>query len=612
LVEGIRPIRENSARLLTIVIVGAVLYFAREVFIPFALAFLLAFLLSPLATRLRHWGLGRAPSAILVVHVFFVVIAVLGFGMASQMTDVAHKLPGYQHNIREKLHSVQISGGGLIERATRVIHDLTAELTPAAPSPSRSQSGEEKPVPVEIRKAPFSPIQFLRSILGSLLSSVITALVIIVFVIFMLIQKEDLRDRLIRLIGAGRVNVTTQALDDAASRLSHYLLAQAGINMSFGILAGCVLYFIGVPNPLLWGLAAALLRYIPYLGIWVAACLPAMMAFAVEPGWVKVPIIFGTYLGIDLLMYNFAEPFLYGNTTGISPIAILIAAVFWTWLWGPVGLFLSTPLTVCLVVIGRYVPSLEFLSILLGDEPVLRPETKFYQRMLAMNLDEATELAEEYLKGKSLEQLDDCVIIPALTLAEEDRHRGRLDQEREQFLFQNTRILVEDLTERADNLISGNNSNRKQNDDARKSQPAVSSDQPEVLCIPARDEADEIAALMLEQLLSKRGISAKVLSCAGLLGECIQKVEQEKPGVVCVAAVPPFGYVHARYLCRRLRNRFPELKVVAAILTEGDVNEIKKRQPPVSADEIGSSLTQALAAILSLLPTANLRPQPAT
>jgi predicted PurR-regulated permease PerM len=609
LVEGIRPTRENSARLLTVVIVGAVLYFAREVFIPFALAFLLAFLLAPLATRLRHWGLGRAPSAILVVHVFFAVIAVLGFVMASQMTDVAHKLPGYQQNIREKLHSVQISGGGLIERATRVIHGLTAELTPAAPSGSRTPSGEEKPVPVEIRKAPFSPLQFLRSILGSLLSIVVTALIIIVFVIFMLIQKEDLRDRLIRLIGAGRVNVTTQALDDAASRLSHYLLAQAGINMAFGILAGWVLYFIGVPNPVLWGLAAALLRYIPYLGIWVAACLPAMMAFAVEPGWVKVPIIFGTYLGIDLLMYNFAEPFLYGNTTGISPIAILIAAVFWTWLWGPVGLFLSTPLTVCLVVIGRYVPSMEFLSILLGDAPVLKPETKFYQRMLAMNLDEATELAEDYLKGKSLEQLDDCMIIPALTLAEQDRHRGRLDEEREQFLFQNTRILVEDLTERADNLISGNNSSRKQDDDARNPQPAGSSDCPAVLCIPARDEADEIAALMLEQLLSKRGINAKALSCAGLLGECIQKVEQEKPGVVCVAAVPPFGYVHARYLCRRLRNRFPDLKVVAAILTEGDVNEIKKRQPPVPADEIGSSLTQALAAILSLLPTANARPQ---
>jgi predicted PurR-regulated permease PerM len=607
LAEGIRPTREHSTRLLTVVIVGAVLYFAREVFIPFALAFLLAFLLAPLATRVRHWGLGRALSAIVVVHVFFAVIAVLGFVMASQMTDVAHKLPGYQKNIREKLHSVQVSGGGLIERATRVIHNLTAELAPAA-SPSKSQSGEEKPVPVEIRKAPFSPLQFLRSVLGSLLSIVVTALIIIVFVIFMLIQKEDLRDRLIRLIGAGRVNVTTQALDDAAHRLSHYLLAQAGINVTFGFVAGCVLYFIGVPNPVLWGLAAALLRYIPYLGIWVAACLPALMAFAVEPGWVKVPIIFGTYLGIDLLMYNFAEPFLYGNTTGISPLAILIAAVFWTWLWGPVGLFLSTPLTVCLIVIGRYVPSMEFLSILLGDQPVLKPETKFYQRMLAMNLDEATELAEDYLKGKSLEQLDDCVIIPALTLAEEDRHRGRLDEEREQFLFQNTRMLVEDLTERADNLISGGNPSRKQNDEARTSQPADSNGHPAVLCIPARDEADEIAALMLEQLLTKRGINAKVLSCAGLLGECIQKVEQEKPGVVCVAAVPPFGYVHARYLCRRLRNRFPELKVVAAILTEGDVGEIKKRQPPVAADEIGSSLAQALAAILSLLPTANRQP----
>jgi hypothetical protein len=428
----------------------------------------------------------------------------------------------------------------------------------------------------------------------------------------MLIQKEDLRDRLIRLIGAGRVNVTTQALDDAAQRLSHYLLAQAGINIAFGILAGMVLYFIGVPNPLLWGLCAALLRYIPYLGIWVAACLPAMMAFAVEPGWVKVPIIFGTYLGIDLLMYNFAEPFLYGNTTGISPIAILVAAVFWTWLWGPVGLFLATPLTVCVVVIGRYVPSMEFLSILLGDEPVLKPETRFYQRMLAMNLDEATELAEDYLKGKSLEQLDDCVIIPALSLAEEDRHRGRLDEEREQFLFQNTRLLVEDITERADNLIAGNSSTRKQNDTERESQSMASNEYPSVLCIPARDEADEIAALMLEQLLGKRGIRAKVLSCAGLLGECIQKVEEEKPGVVCVAAVPPFGYVHARYLCRRLRNRFPDLKVVAAILTEGDVNELKKRQPAVPADEIGSSLAQALAAILSLLPTVNPRPQVAS
>jgi len=610
--EGIRPFRENSARLLTVVIVGAILYFAREVFIPLALAFLLAFLLAPLATRLRRWGLGRALSAITVVLAAFAVIGVICLVMASQLTDVAHKLPGYQQNIRDKLHSVQVSGGGVLERATRAVHAFTAELTPKPSTLAKTPSGEEKPVPVEIKKAPFSPIEIVRTILGSLLSITITALIIVVFVIFMLVQKEDLRDRLIRLFGAGRVNVTTQALDDAAGRLSRYLLAQLTINVTFGVLVGCVLYFIHVPNPLLWGLVAALLRYIPYLGIWVAACMPAMMAFAVEPGWVKVPIVFGSYLGIDLLMYNFAEPLFYGNSTGISPIAILLAAVFWTWLWGPVGLFLATPLTVCVVVIGRYVPSMEFLSILLGDEPVLRPETKFYQRMLAMNLDEATELAEDYLKGKSLEQLDDAVIIPALTLAEEDRHRGKLDDERQRFVFHNTRLLVEDVAERAEDLIAGDSSSRKSTTEEQPNRADKSSAHAEVLCIPARDEADEIAALMLEQLLSKRNIPATVLSCAGLLGECIQEVEKRKPRIVCVAAVPPFGYVHARYLCRRLRSRFPDLKVVAAILTEGDANEIRNRQPPVPADEIGSSLSQALAAILSLLPTTDSQPRLAT
>ncbi len=609
--EVIRSTRENGARLLTVVTVGAVLYFARDVFIPFALAFLLAFLLAPVATRLRHWGWGRVTSALVVVFTFFLVIAVIGFVMASQLTDVAHKLPGYQQNVREKLHSLQVSGGGLVERATRVVHDLTAELTPKTPA-SGTHAGEDKPVPVEIRKAPFSPVEIIRTILGSLFNIVITALIVTVFVIFMLIQKEDLRDRLIRLIGAGQVNVATQALDDAGNRLSRYLLAQATINVAFGTLAGCLLYFIRVPNPFLWGLVAALLRYIPYLGIWVAACLPALLAFAVEPGWVKVPVIFGSYVGIDLLLWNFAEPLLYGNSTGISPLAILLAAVFWTWLWGPVGLFLSTPLTVCVVVMGRYVPSMEFLSVMLGDAPVLRPETKFYQRMLAMNLDEATELAENYLKGKSLEQLDDSVIIPALSLAEEDRHRGKLDEERQQFIFQNTRLLVEDITERAENLIAGDNSSRKHDASPQNVEPAVSDDNADVICIPARDEADEIAALMLEQLLNKRGISASVLSCVGLLAECVQQVEKRKPRVVCVAAVPPFGYVHARYLCRRLWVRFPDLKIVAAILTEGDVNEIKKRQPPVQAHEIGASLTQALAAILSLLPTANPQPQPVT
>jgi len=347
---------QRTSVLLTVVIVVAALYLARVVFIPVALAILFAFLLAPLVIRLRRWGLGRVPSALIVVHLFFLVIGILGAVMVSQLADVGHKLPEYQQNVREKVRSIGTSGGGLINRISRVAHNLGQDLAPA--SSRQAAPGEDKPVPVEIRRAPFAPLELVQKVLGSVLNGVLMALIVIVFVVFFLIQREDLRDRLIRLVGAGDVQLTTQALDDAAQRLSRYLLAQLVINVAFGTLAGIGLYFIGVPDPLLWGIVATLLRYIPYLGIWIAAAMPALLAFAVEPGWVKMPVIFGLYAGIDLVMYNFAEPYLYGSSTGLTPLAILLAAVFWTWLWGPMGLLLATPLTVCLAVIGRYVPSL--------------------------------------------------------------------------------------------------------------------------------------------------------------------------------------------------------------------------------------------------------------
>src|SRR5262249_43403188 len=281
----------------------------------------------------------------------------------------------------------------------------------------------EKPVPVEIRRSAFSPFEIIQKMLGSFLNIVVTAGIVLVFVIFMLIERTDLRDRVIRLGGARRVHATTRMLDDASRRVSRYLLNQLVINAAYGASTAVGLYFIGVPNPFLWGLVAALLRYIPYLGIWIAAAMPAALAFAVEPGWVKVPVVFGLYFGIDLIMYNFVEPLLYGNSTGLSPLAILVAAVFWTWLWGPVGLLLSTPLTVCVVVLGRHIPQLWFIRILLSDEPVLSPETRLYQRLLAMDLEEATEIAEEFLKDKPLDEFYDRVIVPTLSLAEEDRHR---------------------------------------------------------------------------------------------------------------------------------------------------------------------------------------------
>lgn len=588
-----------------VIVAVAVLYFAREVFIPLAMAILFAFLLAPLTIRLRRWGLGRMPASLIVVLFSFGLISIVVSMLVSQGTDLAHKLPGYQQNVRTKLHSVRVSGGGILNRVSRTIHTLTDELIPAASPPQAgNQPGQERPVPVEIRKSPPGAIELMQTVAGSIFSILLYVAIVVVLVIFILMQREDLRDRVIRLLGAGRINITTQALDDTASRLGRYLLAQLIVNLGYGCLAGAALYFMGVPDPVLWGMLAGLLRYIPYLGIWIAAAMPAMVAFAVDPGWIKVPIVFGIYLGIDLVMYNFVEPLLYGSTTGISPVAILVGAVFWTWLWGPIGLLLAVPLTVCLVVMGRYFPSLQFLEILLSDQEVLRPETRFYQRMLAMDLDEAREVAQNYLKekGRSVEDLEDKVIVPALIMAEEDRHRGLLDDERQRFFFENTRILLEDINEALAAAEPGGEPElRKSDHEVQREEPPL--DVVRVVCIPARDEADEIAAHMIASLLNRRGSPSRVLSSASLAGECVEQIRSSHARVACVVSVPPFGYMHARYLCRRLRSQFPDLKIVGAILTERDAKELRQRQPSLVADELSVTVKEALAAVTSLAGT---------
>ena len=605
--DGDRPIHRNAnATLLSVVVVTAALYFARLVLIPLALATLFAFLLGPLVNRLKRWGLGRFPSVVLVVLTSCLVVAVLGTVMATQIADLAHRMPEYEQNVRKKLQDLRSSGSGVINRVTRIVRNVTDELTP--PPPAGGRPGEEKPVPVEIRKTPFAPLELAQTLLGSALNIVIMAGIVLVLVIFILVQQEDLRDRLIKLAGARRVNLTTKLLDDAAARVSRYLVAQLAVNTCYGVLVGIGLYFAGVPNPVLWASLAALARYIPYLGVWIAAALPAAVAVAVDPGWLKLWLVFGIYFGVDLLVYNFVEPLLYGSSTGLSPIAILAAAVFWTWLWGPVGLLLATPLTVCLVVIGRHVPRLEFLSVLLSDEPVLGPETRLYQRLLAMNLEEATDVAEEFLKGKSLEELFDRVVIPALRLAEEDRHLGNLDDDRQHFIFENMQLLVEDMAEREQELVAGQNGSRPRPERKKPAPPADATPEVSVICIPARDEADQIAARMLAELLKRRGVAAAALCSTALAGECVEAVTQAKPRVVCVLTVPPYGYMHARYLCRRLQSDLAGMKVVAAVLTERDSEELKHREPKLPAAEVVASLKEALNAILALEPTQESEP----
>ena len=582
---------------LVAVAVIAALYFGRVVLIPFALAILLCFLLTPLVILLRRWKFGRRLSVVCAVSLAFLVIGGIGVLVSLQLADLAHQLPQYQQNIQKKVHSVRVSSSGTINHVTRVVHDFSEELTPH--SPPQTNPGEQQPVPVEIRRSPFSPLEMVRRILGSLINVVLTAVIVIVLTIFMLFQREDLRYRLIRLAGARRINVTTSALDDAAHRVSRYLIAQLGLNVTFGTIGGVGLYFMHVPNPILWGALAALFRYIPYLGIWLAALMPAGVALATAPGWWQPIGIILLFAGIDIGLLNLAEPVLYGNSTGISPMAILVAALFWTWLWGPIGLLLSTPMTVCLVVLGRHVPSLDFLTVLLGDEPVLGAEKRLYQRLLAMDVEEATEVAEEFLKEKkSLGALYDHVVVPALMLAEEDRHHGKLDIDRQQFIFETARSLVEDMAERADEILDSGGGERAVAEQRAEPTPVS----PVVLFLPARDQADEIAGLMLARLLEQRGISCRSVSSATLDSERLEATEQSKVQIVCVSAIPPFGYLHARYLCKRLRARLPEVKIIAAVLTLGDVQELKKRQPPIPADELATSLSQAVAEVLALVP----------
>jgi predicted PurR-regulated permease PerM len=581
------------------VLVVAVLYFAREILIPVALAILFSFLLAPLVTRLRHWGLWRVPAVLVVVHLAFALLAVIAVLVTAQLSDVGRKMPEYQQNVHQKLQTIRNSSNGFMGRVSRVIHDFSEELKPSG-NQTQVKLGDQKPVPVEIHQGEISPMQIMPKLLGSVFGLLITVVMIVVFVIFMLLQQEDLRDRVIRLVGWRQLNMTTKALDEAGQRVSRYLVAQLVVNVAFGIPAGVALYFLGVPNPILWGVLAALLRYIPYLGIWVAAIMPAAVVVAIDPGWAKPLAVFGIYGGIDLLMYNFVEPLVYGNTTGLTPLAILIAAVFWAWLWGPVGLLLATPLTVCLAVIGRYVPSLRFLGVLLSDDEVLTPEKRFYQRLLAADVEEAADIAEEFLKGKSLDELYDAVIVPALALAEEDCLAGKLDEQQQQYVFQNARLLVQDIAPRAKEIITGENGSRHRVKNHVHENPHAA--EARVLSLPAYGDADEIAALMLAQLLESRGTHARVVSADALASERLEQASGEKIEVVSVVTLAADGFVHARYLCKRLREQFPDLRIVATILVYDGAGDVRKRELAASANEIAGSLSEAAKQIQSLVP----------
>jgi len=577
------------------------LYFGRLIFIPLALALILSFLLTPIVSLLEKAHFGRVPAAITVLALCFVLAAGVGWEVTNQLLEITGHIRDYKENLEETIRSLRPPKDGTLGQATATVRELNKELAAAPGQPATQGSNgaantapPAHPIPVQVATPPTNLLQDLSALLGPVATPLETAGVVVIFIAFMLINREDLRNRLIRLGGQGQLTLMTQALDDASRRLSRYLLLQFLVNATYGSLFGLGVYLVGVPHSLLWGVLAALLRLVPYVGTLIAAAFPIAMALAVFPGWNHAMLIFGLFIVLEVVIANFIEPRLYGSHTGISSLAILVAAVFWSMLWGPVGLILSTPLTVCLLLIGRYVPQLSFLEVLLGDEPALSPPELFYQRLLAMDQDEARNIVQVELKEKSLENLYETVLIPALRLSEDDRHSDVVGERTSEFICQTTRELIDDLEDcprhdTADKPFKSDNGS-----------PALGLGKTDIVCVPARDEADELVGMMFAQLLRQAGYAATHIAI-GSVENMLDQVDRGGYRIVCVSALPPFAVGQARGLCKRLHSRFPDLAIVVGLWRfAGGVPKAQERVGSTCTKAVATSLSEALLQIRRL------------
>jgi predicted PurR-regulated permease PerM len=596
------PAKDISTLLtvVTAVVVISALYFARVILVPLALAVLFTFLLTPLAGALERIHFPRFLAIFLVVGIAIAAFGGVGWTVGNQVLDVTNQLPSYKSNIRAKIDSLRNPRNRRLDSAADAVKEIGKEITDASSTTVENASGKGKraaaippPAPVQVYQPASNPFESLNSVVTPLGSVII----VVVLTIFMLAGREDLRNRLIGLVGHGHLNQMTQALDDAGSRVSRYLQLQLLVNTAYGVVIGLGLYVIGVPNAILWGTLAALLRFLPYIGSPLAAVLPILLSLAIFATWTKPLYTLLLYLVVELLVANVLEPLLYGAHTGISSFAVLFAAIFWALIWGPIGLLLSTPLTVCLVVIGRHVPTLGFLNIMLGDQPVLSPEAHYYQRLLASDPVEAKQVLEEYLKANSLEELYDAVLIPALALAEQDRHHNDLEAITEKFICQSTKELLEDLAEKSKDEEAAAAADTPEDSEALTVSPRVanhSRDAACVVCLPARDEADEIVGIMLAQLLVRGGYQSQAIPIGTTL-EMLAQLKESRADIVCISALPPFALLHARELYRKIRAQMPNVKIIIGMWKfAGDPIKAATRLHIDGNDKLALTLAQTI------------------
>ena len=569
-------------------LIVATLYFGRDVFVPVALSILLSFVLAPLVHALQDFRVPRAISVIGVVLLAFSIIFVIGGVIATQMTQLAGELPRYESNMRAKIQSLRgtAAANNTLERAADVLQDLSKELNkPKEPSSARTAApaanslpGQDaRPIPVEVRQPPPTALESIAALISPLLHPLMTSGIVIIFVIFTLLQREDLRNRLIKLAGSHDLQKTTVALNDAAERLSRLFLSQLALNSAFGLVIGTGLWFIGVPSAVLWGILAGILRFVPYIGVFIAAVFPLLLAVAVDPGWSMLLWSAALFVIVEPLVGQVIEPLLYGRSTGLSPLAVVVSATFWTALWGPIGLVLATPLTICLVVLGRHVENLKFLEVMFGDRPALSPSELFYQRMLADDPAEALDNAEQFLKERPLAAYYDEVALKGLKLAQADLDRNALDTLHLQRIRDSVIELVRELDDHEDQP------QKRVTQDVEAAAAVDSIEDPRVydfpilakdkltthwrgeapvLCIAGRTGLDEAVAVMLAQILSKQGIGTRLEGVDVLSSANILRLETKGIVMVCVSFLNTSSIAQMRFTIRRLRRKLPGVVIV--------------------------------------------------
>jgi predicted PurR-regulated permease PerM len=583
---AIKPVSAPELKTLAGVAVGtlviAALYFGQQVLIPITLAVMLSFVLSPVVNMLQRLRLWRAPAVMLTVLAALGVLGLVGTLIGSQAASLTANAPQYAQTIEAKVQGVQ---GYAVSRLASISKELgsgrqsgprhgAATPTGAGATPG---NGQRRPIPVEVVQGSTSPFTIAKTVLEPILGPLETTVIVLIVAIFVLMQKEDLRDRFIRVFGSSDLHRTTRALDDAGQRLSKYFLSQLAVNACFGVVIGLGLWAIGIPSPAMWGIMAGLLRFVPYIGSFLAAVPPAALGAAVDPGWGMTLEVVALFAVIEPLTGYVVEPLLYGHSTGLSPVSVIVSAIFWTWLWGPIGLIMSTPLTLCLVVMGRHVKSLEFFDVLLGDRPALTPVESFYQRILANNPDEALAQAETLLTDRPLVAYYDGVVLEGLKLAVEDEARGTIDAAGATRMTRSMLSVINDLQSYAPR-------------DAAATAPG------RVICVAGHGVFDEAVTAMLVQLLGQRGIDARSVADAAVSRETIATLDVTDVAVIAISYLEVTGSpARLRYLIRRLRARAPAARIVVGLWPQGEAALSDTAiQHALGADHYAGSLGQAV------------------